>query len=248
MAMANPTLVNGSTTHRRGAASRQAARARRGFTLIETIVTVGILAVMAAFVMPSVLKKADAADPVKVANDLNSISTAVQSFASDVKGALPGDLEDLTDPILTNGSCNTFNPCDSTITHQDIYTQQQTQLWKGPYLAASIAADPSATLRSGYVADIENALVRYDAISGVPEWCPSVGTQMVPCSGFIATNPLYVAVRVDSLNLQQALIVNSIIDGPNEAQPGLQGRFRFPTPTSPTGLATPAYFLAAPIP
>src|SRR3954468_9152377 len=111
---------------------------KRGFPLIETVVPVGLLAVLAAFVVPSVLRKADSADPVKVANDLNSISTAVQSFATDVKGALPGDLEDLTEPLLTNGACNSFNPCDSTITHRDIYTVQQIRLWRGPYLAASI--------------------------------------------------------------------------------------------------------------
>lgn len=225
---------------------------RPGFTLIETVVTVGLIAVMAAFVVPSVMRKADAADPVKVANDLNSISTAVQSFASDVKGAFPGDLEDLTDPILTNAACNTANPCDSTITHRDIYTPAQAALWKGPYLAASISANPSSSIRSGYVADIQNILLRYDAFSGVPEWCQASAvastTQMIPCAGFVSTNPLYVAVRVDSLNLSQALIVNNIIDGPNETQPGLQGRFRFPTPSSPTALATPAYFLAAPIP
>src|SRR5215208_3539041 len=104
---------------------RRLTESRRGFTLIETVVTVGLIAVLAAFVVPSVLRKADAADPVKVANDLNSISTAVQSFASDVKGALPGDLEDLTEPLLTNATCNNFQPCDSTITHQDLYTTRQ---------------------------------------------------------------------------------------------------------------------------
>ncbi|MDB4876516.1 MAG: N-terminal methylation site-containing protein [Gemmatimonadetes bacterium] len=221
---------------------------RRGFTLVETIVTVGILSVLAAFVVPSVLNKADSADPVKVANDLNSISTAIQSFASDVKGTLPGDLEDLTAPLLTNASCNTINPCDSTVTHTDIYTAQQVRLWHGPYLSASIAADPAASLRSGYVAEIHNMLTRFDSYSGVPEFCTSIGTQTVPCAGFIASNPLYVAVRVDSLNLTQALTVNAIIDGPNESQPGLQGRFRFPSPPSPTALATPAYFLATPVP
>lgn len=224
------------------------AKSQRGFTLIETVVTVGILAVLASFVIPSVMKKADAADPVKVASDLNAISTAIEQFASDVKGAMPGDIEDLTQPLLTNASCNTSNPCDSTITHQDIYTIQQVRLWKGPYLSASISADPAASLRSGYVADIRNTLVRFDATSGVPEFCPGPGTQMIPCAGFISTNQLYAAVRVDSLNLAQALIVNNIIDGPNEAQPGLQGRFRFPTPISPTALATPAYFLATPVP
>jgi prepilin-type N-terminal cleavage/methylation domain-containing protein len=223
-------------------------RQRRGFTLVETIVTVGILSVLAAFVVPSVLKKADSADPVKVANDLSSISTAIQTFASDMKGTLPGDLEDLTEPLLTNASCNTINPCDSTVTHTDIYTAQQVRLWRGPYLEASISADPAMSLRSGYVAEIHNMLVRFDSFSGVPEFCPSIGTQTVPCAGFVASNPLFVAVRVDSLNLDQALTVNSIIDGPNETQPGLQGRFRFPSPASPTALATPAYFLATPVP
>jgi hypothetical protein len=172
----------------------------------------------------------------------------VQSFATDVKGALPGDLEDLTDPLFTNSACNATTPCDSTVTHADIYTAQQVKLWKGPYLAASIDASPLSALRSGYVAEIHNTLLRFDAVTGVPEFCPSVGTTLVPCAGFVATNPLFVAVRVDSLNLAQALIVNGIIDGPNETQPGLQGRFRFPTPARPTSLATPAYFLAAPIP
>jgi prepilin-type N-terminal cleavage/methylation domain-containing protein len=230
------------------AVGRGRSRGRAGFTLIETIVTVGLIAVLAAFVVPSVLKKADAADPVKVANDLNSISTAIQSFASDVKGALPGDLEDLTEPLLTNAACNATLPCDSTVTHADIYTDQQIKLWKGPYLAASIVPTPTAAIRSGYVAEIHNTLLRFDAFSGVPEFCPSVGTALVPCSGFVPTNPLFVAVRIDSLNLAQALFVNGIIDGPNEVQPGLQGRFRFPTPSTPTKLATPAYFLASPVP
>lgn len=216
---------------------------RAGFTLIETVVTVGLIAVMAAFVVPSVMRKADAADPVKVANDLNSISTAVQEFASDVKGGLPGDLEDLVNPLLTNTSCSSLNPCDSTVTHTEIFTAAQAAQWKGPYLAASIGPLPSDLLRSGYVADINNPLVRFDAISGVPEFCSSgSGGILVPCAGFVATNPLYVAVKVDGLNAQQAAIVNGLIDGPDEQQPGLEGRFRYPT----TG--SPAYFLAAPVP
>jgi prepilin-type N-terminal cleavage/methylation domain-containing protein len=221
--------------------SRSSARA--GFTLIETVVTVGLIAVMASFVVPSVMRKAEAADPVKVANDLNSISTAVQEFSSDVKGALPGDLEDLTNPLLTNSACNSINPCDSTITHTEIYTPPQVAQWKGPYIAASIGPEATALLRSGYVADFSNTLVRFDAVSGVPEFCSAgSGGSMVPCAGFVLTNPLFVAVKITGLNLQQAGIVNGIIDGPNESQPGLEGRLRYPTSGSP------AFFLAAPVP
>lgn len=216
-------------------------RRRSGFTLVETVVTVGLIAVLASFVIPSVMRKADAADPVKVANDLNSVSTAVEEFESDTK-AFPGEIEQLTQPILTNSACNALQPCDSTITHAAIFTTGEAQLWKGPYLDASIERDPSSALRSGYVADISNVLVRFDAVNGVPEWCPSVGNAQTPCAGFVSTNPLFVAVRVTGLDSAQAVVVNGIIDGRNETRPGLLGRFRFATGGSP------AYYLAAPMP
>src|SRR6476620_7621506 len=103
-------------------AASASSRTKAGFTLVETVVTVGLLAVLAAFVVPSVIRKADAADPVKVANDLNAISTAVQTFSSDFKGIMPGDIQDLTQPVLVNTLCNRVSPCDSTITHRSAYT------------------------------------------------------------------------------------------------------------------------------
>lgn len=216
-------------------------RGRPAFTLVEMVVTVGMIAVLAAFVVPSVLRRADSADPVKVAHDLNSIGTAIQNFAADVKGALPGDIEDLTAPIQVNASCNALNPCDSTVTHAETYTQQQVLLWKGPYLAASIAPRPSATIRTGFTADVQNVLLRYDAVTGVPELCPAPSGTTFQCAGFVETNPLFVAVTVVNLTREQALQVNAIIDGPNELQPDLEGRFRF------TSTGSPAHFLAAPI-
>src|SRR5438128_7343821 len=104
------------------------SRRRTGFTLVETIVTVGLLAVLAAFVIPSVIRKADAADPVKVANDLNAISTALQTFTSDMKGILPGDIQDLTQPVLVNSVCNEVSPCDSVLSHAAAYTATQAVL------------------------------------------------------------------------------------------------------------------------
>lgn len=213
----------------------------RGFTLIETVVTVGLLAVLAAFVIPSVIRKADSADPVKVANDLNSLSTAIQTFTSDMKGIMPGDIQDLTQPLLVNGLCNSANPCDSTVTHRSAYSAQQAVLWKGPYLVASVGRTTAASLRSGYVADLRNPLFRFDALNGVPEFCESAGGSATTCTGFVATNPLFVAVTVAGLDREQAIQVNGIIDGNNETNPGLEGRFRFGADGSV------AYYLAAPI-
>jgi prepilin-type N-terminal cleavage/methylation domain-containing protein len=221
--------------------TRSPDKRARGFTLIETIVTVGLLAVLASFVVPSVIRKADSADPVKVANDLNSIGTAIQTFSSDFKGILPGDIQDLTQPVLVNSTCSVSTPCDSTVTHRSIFTPQQALLWRGPYLAASIERDPNARLRSGYVADISNTLTRFDAVNGIPELCTQSGGPSVTCNGFIATNPLYVAVKVTGLSHDQAVQVNSIIDGANELNPGFEGRFRF------TADGSLAFFLAVPI-
>ena len=203
--------------------------------------TVGLLAVLAAFVVPSVIRKADSADPVKVANDLNAISTAIQTFTSDMKGIMPGDIQDLTQPVLVNAVCNRVSPCDSIITHRSAYTASQAVLWRGPYLTASVERDANARIRSGYVADFSNALTRFDAINGVPEWCQLSSGSAVTCNGFIATNPLFAAVRVSGLNREQAIQINAIIDGANELNPGFEGRFRF---TSDGSLA---FFLAAPI-
>ena len=221
--------------------SKGRGKSRSGFTLIETVVTVGLLAVLASFVVPSVMRKADSADPVKVASDLNAISTAIQTFSSDLRGILPGDIQDLTQPILVNSSCSRATPCDSTITHRDRYTTQQALLWKGPYLEASMERDPNALLRSGFVADISNTLTRFDAVNGVPELCQLTGGGSVTCNGFVVTNPLFVAIKVTGLNREQAMQINAIIDGANELNPGFEGRFRF------TADGSLAYFLATPL-
>lgn len=218
-----------------------ASRRRPGFTLIETVVTIGLIAAMAAFVVPSVMNQAGSANPVKVANDLNSVGVAVQSFGADLKGVLPGDLEDLVTLPIAETQCSVGVVCDSTVTHAVGYTVDEVELWKGPYLAASISDDPQAVLRSGYIANVENRLLRFDATTGAPEFCSSAGSTLQRCAGFLSTDPLFVAVKVDSLTAGQAAIVNGIVDGPKEKHPGLEGRFRYPDSGSP------AYYLAAPI-
>src|SRR3954462_6694601 len=79
-------------------------RSRIGFTLVETIVTLGLLAVLAAFVVPTVVQKAGAGDPVKVVTDLSSMRTGLETFQTDV-GVIPNQLRMLlVQPTVANHS------------------------------------------------------------------------------------------------------------------------------------------------
>src|ERR1044071_5924860 len=101
------------------------ARRRAGFTLVETIVTVGLLAVIAAFVIPTVIQKASSGDPVKVQNDLGAVRTALETFATDSKAGFPHQISSMTiRPIA-----GTSRLIDSTA-----MSTNQVTAWNGPYL------------------------------------------------------------------------------------------------------------------
>lgn len=219
---------------------RSASRIPAGFTLLETVVTVGLLAVLAAFIVPTVMRKSDTADPVKIANDLGAISAAIQTFGSDVKTTFPGDLQDLTMPLRVNQSCAPAQPCDSTVTHANVFTLGQAQQWRGPYLTISTSDDPAGVVRTGFTGEINNTLLRFDTMKGVPEFCTPAGVSTI-CPGFDPADQLSVAVKITGLTLPQLKQVNELIDGSKERYPALEGRFRYATDSV-------AYFLAAPIP
>ena len=104
------------------------SRRRSGFTLVETIVTVGLLAVLAAFIVPTIVQKAGAAEPVKVVNDLSAIRTGLETFLSDV-GEYPNQLRMLTDKPST---ANHFVDSVTALTGGQVLA------WNGPYLSSTI--------------------------------------------------------------------------------------------------------------
>ena len=220
---------------------------KRGFTLVETVVTVGIVAALAAVVYPTVVRQFDTADPTKAAEDLNSIATALDAFGVNVRPNQPRELDQLVNPIGV-GSASFHNA-------QDIaYSLADSSNWRGPYLALSIptATATTATATStGFGAAILNGLIPFqtsgtttltggDDISG--------GT-----APFAAAD--YLAVKITGLTIPAFNAINTLIDGPNEAvgaQPDEQrqslGRLRCPyTGTTENTTTCPAaYFLASP--
>src|SRR5215210_7519942 len=108
-------------------------RMKRGFTLIETVVTVGIIAAMAAVVIPQVAKQFDAADPTRVQNDLKNLQTAIEAFSVNVR-TVPGDLDDLANQI----AITVDSSLSTATTGMPVITATQAGLWNGPYVDFAI--------------------------------------------------------------------------------------------------------------
>jgi prepilin-type N-terminal cleavage/methylation domain-containing protein len=224
-----------------------AGRRRRGFTLVETVVTVGLIAVLAAFVIPTVIQKASAGDPVKVANDLNSIRTGLESFATDTKTGFPNRVFMLTvKPTTADHLVDSASAGNQGTT----LTQAQVNIWNGPYVATTIGAGVADSLPTGFTGFVKNHLQRYDVVSNKGEH--SGGTVGAT---FVATNTLFVAIRVVGLTLSQAQAVNRLIDGSNDPdvaagdptnpRANITGRFRYDTSNGSSPVV--AYYLSVPV-
>jgi prepilin-type N-terminal cleavage/methylation domain-containing protein len=221
---------------RKGSANR-----RRGFTLVETVVTVGIVAALAAVVYPTVVKQFDAADPTKAAEDLGNIRTAIETFGVNVRPQQPDDLEDLVlRPVAGGGSL------DSTA-RGALYTTSEAAAWNGPYLSASTLTDPgneATVLTTGFGATIPSHFGLFD-VGAALAGGDTVSTGSVGSADFIA-------IRMLGLSGTAFNALNQLIDGPTENTAVLRrqnGILRCPHGTQgDDAIACPiAFYLASPI-
>lgn len=121
---------------------------RAGFTLPEVLVTVAIVAVLAAVVVPTVTQQIGKGDDSNLTSNVASLRTGVTAFVSDVR-KFPGRLQHLlTRPADT----------DDDITGND-YGTLAVNRWRGPYQTGSLkpaAATPqdSILVGHGYMLDV----------------------------------------------------------------------------------------------
>ena len=214
------------------------ARRRRGFTLIETVVTVGIVATLAAVVVPQVVKQFDITDPARVAEDMNNIRTAVETFKLNVKPNLPFDIEDLVNKIQDNTAA-----FDSTA-YATRYSASDVANWNGPYITLGTANDALASatvLTTGFGATVQNQFYRYD----VDDVATVATGGTIRTMGDIAFAE-YLAVRLDGLSNTQFAAINDLVDGSSENTDDLrrwQGRLRCPGTYAAGADCGAAYFL-----
>ncbi|MGI9139925.1 MAG: prepilin-type N-terminal cleavage/methylation domain-containing protein [Gemmatimonadaceae bacterium] len=207
---------------------------RKGFTLVEILVTTVVVAVLAAIVIPAVAKQVTAGDPARMVSDLNSVKTAIEVFGNNVRPKFPGDIEDLVNPIDETGDVGLDGAS---------YSSTQVSNWKGPYLQWSLISTNQAALTeqafrtaNGY--KVYSALRICSAtVQGVEAGtCVSNGASTLP------TNP-YVTVLVEGLTDGDFGRLNDIIDGTETAN-SLTGLLRY-APLSGTEQSL-TYFLTTP--
>lgn len=114
---------------------------RSGFTLPEVLVTVAIVAVLAAVVVPAVTQQIGKADSPGFTSSANSLRTAITSFVSDVK-KFPGDIEDLqVQPTVADFELSATGAAGTT------YSAATVARWRGPY---DNSGGTTGTLLIGY--------------------------------------------------------------------------------------------------
>lgn len=104
--------------------------ARRGFTVVELVVALAIMALLGALVVPAILASVDRARIDAAEESLHAIADAVNLFADRVQ-VYPGTMTQLVIPIETTDT----HICGGNYDNGDVGQ------WGGPYLDRALAAD-----------------------------------------------------------------------------------------------------------
>jgi len=79
---------------------RRSARRTQGFTLIELMIVIAIIAVLAGIMIPNFVKAREEALRTETIENMKSIGTALEMYAAENAGCYPAQLKKLTPDYL----------------------------------------------------------------------------------------------------------------------------------------------------
>ncbi|HXT18160.1 MAG TPA: prepilin-type N-terminal cleavage/methylation domain-containing protein [Gemmatimonadaceae bacterium] len=169
---------------------------RRGFTLPEVLVTVSLVAILAAVVVPAIAGQIRKGDQSRIGNDMLAIRGGVEQFLSDVR-RYPSDVTQLVTPITTTQS-------PLTGTGLGTYGKPDTLRWRGPYLSK----DAASILGTGYGYSFKSTFFNQSltANSAVPGSGAGYQAYLVLC---LPMNPTGSTATTDASN---ALTIDQMFD------------------------------------
>jgi type IV pilus assembly protein PilE len=101
-----------------------------GFTLAEVLVTIAIIAIMAAVLLPALNNQLSKGDTSRIASDLTNMQSGVQAFFSDVR-----QYPDSTSQLVSGLSAS------STDINAVAFQPSAVSAWKGPYVSRDVLSN-----------------------------------------------------------------------------------------------------------
>jgi prepilin-type N-terminal cleavage/methylation domain-containing protein/prepilin-type processing-associated H-X9-DG protein len=126
-----------------------------GFTLVELLVVIGIIALLISILLPSLSKARETANRAKCASNLRQIGQAMQLYANENNYAFPRGIYNgaaalegrLTDITVDNGNSTMFGPTPAPVAVNNV-SQEFWLLLRNEDLVSAVFTCPSANFEA----------------------------------------------------------------------------------------------------
>ena len=137
---------------------------RRGLTLPEVLVTLAIVAIIAAVLVPALASQISKGDAGRVSEDLKAVQTGINTFSADVR-RYPRTIQQLANVINKTTDVDLVNGTS--------YTADHVSAWRGPYFVRDLQSS-SDSIRTGFRGNIRT-LLRNQNLNSVPHVVVELG-------------------------------------------------------------------------